>query len=114
MVKIQDYAAVNTIAIPVNTVGTDEGKYVFMAATEGSKLVARKDKLPSGNLQSLIEEKGYAGEQLITEGFQNIYDGQILKTDIKNKSMHPFRRYRKFKQFKPPVGLLITGRLFIL
>ncbi|MEK7200136.1 MAG: efflux RND transporter periplasmic adaptor subunit [Bacteroidota bacterium] len=43
MVKIQDYAAINTIAIPVNTVGTDEkGKYVFMAATEGSKLVARK------------------------------------------------------------------------
>ncbi len=87
MVKIQDYAAVNTIAIPVNTIGTDEkGKYVFMAATEGSKLVARKRQITIGELYNqLIEVKSglAAGEQLITEGFQNIYDGQILKTDIK-------------------------------
>ncbi|MCK9401998.1 MAG: efflux RND transporter periplasmic adaptor subunit [Chitinophagaceae bacterium] len=87
LVKIQDYAAVNAIAIPVNTVGTDEkGKYVFMAATEGSKLVARKRQITIGELYNqLIEVKSglAAGEQLITEGFQNIYDGQILKTDIK-------------------------------
>ncbi|MDP1765176.1 MAG: efflux RND transporter periplasmic adaptor subunit [Sediminibacterium sp.] len=87
VVKIQDYEAVNAIAIPVNTVGTDEkGKYVFMAATEGSKLVARKRQITIGELYNqLIEVKSglAAGEQLITEGFQNIYDGQILKTDIK-------------------------------
>lgn len=87
MVKIQDYAAVNAIAIPVNTVGTDEkGKYVFVAAVEGSKLVARKRQITIGELYNqLIEVKSglAAGEQLITEGFQNIYDGQILKTDTK-------------------------------
>lgn len=87
MVKIQDYAAVNAIAIPVNTVGTDEkGKYVFVAAAEGSKLVARKRQITIGELYNqLIEVKSglAAGEQLITEGFQNIYDGQILKTDTK-------------------------------
>lgn len=87
MVKIQDYAAVNAIAIPVNTVGTDEkGKYVFVAAAEGSKLVARKRQITIGELYNqLIEVKSglVAGEQLITEGFQNIYDGQILKTDTK-------------------------------
>ena len=87
LVKIQDYAAVNAIAIPVNTVGTDEkGKYVYVAVTEGSKLVARKKQITIGELYNqLIEVKSglAAGEQLITEGFQNIYDGQILKTDIK-------------------------------
>ncbi|MDP3667588.1 MAG: efflux RND transporter periplasmic adaptor subunit [Sediminibacterium sp.] len=87
LVKIQDYAAVNAIAIPVNTVGTDEkGKYVYVAVTEGSKLVARKRQITIGELYNqLIEVKSglAAGEQLITEGFQNIYDGQILKTDIK-------------------------------
>ena len=87
LVKILDYTATNAITIPVNTVGTDEkGKYVFIAVTEGGKLIARKKQIIVGELYSqLIEVKNglTAGEQLITEGFQNIYDGQLLKTDMK-------------------------------
>ena len=87
IVKILDYTATNAITIPVNTVGTDEkGKYVFIAVTEGGKLIARKKQIIVGELYSqLIEVKNglTAGEQLITEGFQNIYDGQLLKTDMK-------------------------------
>jgi membrane fusion protein (multidrug efflux system) len=86
-VKFLDYSAPNAIAIPVNTVGTDEkGKYVYIAVTEGGKLVARKKQIIVGELYNeLIEIKSglTAGEQLITDGFQNIYDGQLLKTDMK-------------------------------
>jgi membrane fusion protein (multidrug efflux system) len=84
-VRILDYSAPNAIAIPVNTVGTDEkGKYVYVAIVEGSKLIARKKQIIVGELYNeLIEIKSglSAGDQLITDGYQNIYDGQLLKTD---------------------------------
>lgn len=82
-VRILDYAANNAVAIPVNTVGTDEkGKFVFVAETEGGRLIARKKQIVVGELyEQLIEVKSglHAGDQLITEGFQNIYDGQVLR-----------------------------------
>ena len=87
LVKIQDYAATNAIAIPVNTMGTDEkGKYAFIAVKEGKNLVARKKLIIIGELYNqMIEVKSgiAAGDQLITDGYQNIYDGQLLKTDLK-------------------------------
>lgn len=89
LVKIQDYAANNAIAIPVNTVGTDEkGKYVYIAVTEAGKTLARKKQISVGELYNqLIEVKSglNAGDQLITEGFQNIYDGQLLKVGASTK-----------------------------
>lgn len=87
LVKILDYTAANAIAIPVNTVGTDDkGKFVYIAVKEGNKLIARKKQITIGELtDELIEVRSglAAGEQLITEGYQNIYDGQLLKTDVK-------------------------------
>ena len=86
-VKIQDYAATNAITVPVNTVQTDEkGKYVYVAVKEGDKLIARKKQVTIGQAYSdLIEVKTglAAGEQLITEGYQSVYDGQKLTTDLK-------------------------------
>lgn len=86
-VKIMDYKAANAIVIPVNAVGTDEkGKYVYIAITETGKLIARKKQITLGQLynQNIEVKTGLnAGEQLITEGFQNIYDGQSLRTDVK-------------------------------
>lgn len=82
-VKIQDYYAPNAIAIPVNTVGTDDkGKYVYVAIQEGAKLVARKKQIMVGELSGdVIEVKSglTVGDQLITDGYQNVYDGQLLK-----------------------------------
>ena len=87
LVKIQDYSAPNAIAIPVNTVATDEkGKYVYISVTEAGKQVARKKMITIGELYNqFVEVKTglTAGDQLITEGFQNIYDGQVLKIDTK-------------------------------
>lgn len=82
-VKIEDYAVKNAIAIPVNTVATDEkGKYVYVAVKEGNKLVARKKQITVGELYNqMIEVKSglASGDQLITSGYQNIYEGQSLK-----------------------------------
>ncbi|MFY7964190.1 MAG: efflux RND transporter periplasmic adaptor subunit [Chitinophagaceae bacterium] len=82
-IKIEDYSAANAIAVSVNTVQTDDkGKYVYVAVQEGNKLVARKKAITVGELNgNLIEIKSglTAGEKLITEGFQNVYDGQSLK-----------------------------------
>ncbi len=86
-VKIQDYAAKNAIAIPVNTVGTDDkGKYVYVAHQEGNRLTAKKKRIVVGELYNqLIEVKsGLAvADMLITDGYQNIYDGQLLKLEAK-------------------------------
>jgi len=86
-VKIEDYSASNAIAIAVNTVQTDDkGKYVYVAVQEGAKTFARKKQITVGEVNGqLIEIKTglAAGDNLITEGFQNIYEGQLLKIDSK-------------------------------
>jgi RND family efflux transporter MFP subunit len=82
-VRIEDYASKNAIAIPINTVNTDEkGKYVYVAVIEGNKTVARKKNIIIGELYNqMIEVKSglAAGDKLITDGYQDIYEGQILK-----------------------------------
>lgn len=82
-VKFQDYEVPNAISINVNTVQTEEkGKYVYVAVQEGKKLVARKKMITVGELYGkLIEVKSGLNEKdlLITEGYQNIYDGQTVK-----------------------------------
>ena len=81
-IQIQDYAVDNTIAIPVNTVQTDEkGKFVYVAVQENGRIVARKRPVGVGELNGeLIEIRVglKAGDQLITEGFQTLYEGQVI------------------------------------
>jgi membrane fusion protein, multidrug efflux system len=81
-IQIQDYAVANTIAVPVNTVQTDEkGKYVFVAAQEAGRTVARKRPVGVGEVNGQLVELKVglnAGDQLITEGFQNLYEGQVI------------------------------------
>jgi RND family efflux transporter MFP subunit len=87
MVGIKDYAANNVITIPMNTLQNDEkGKYVLLAVKEGDKLVARKRPVTVGELSGdRLEVKSglQQGDQLITEGFQGLYDGQAITTDLK-------------------------------
>jgi RND family efflux transporter MFP subunit len=85
LVKILDYTSPNAIQIPLNTVQTDEnGKFVLVAVKEGNKLVARKRKVIIGELYNdkiEIKQGLQEGDQLITEGFQGIFDGQTLTTN---------------------------------
>jgi multidrug efflux pump subunit AcrA (membrane-fusion protein) len=84
IVKIQDYATANAITIPLNTLqNDDQGKFVMVAVKEGNKLVARKRKVAVGELygERLEVKSGLQnGDVLITDGFQNLYEGQLLTT----------------------------------
>lgn len=84
LIKIQDYAAANSLSIPVNTLQTDEkGKYVLVASNENGKMIARKRAISIGELYGdKIEVKDglQEGDVLITGGFQSLYDGQLLTT----------------------------------
>ncbi len=84
IVKILDHEAKNALVVPVETVQTDEkGKYVYVLANENGKTVARKRVVSIGEFyDALIEVKsGLAtGDQLITKGFQGLYDGQLIST----------------------------------
>lgn len=84
-VNILDYTAPNSIAIPVNTLQTGEnGKFVLVAAKEGDKMVAKKRDVVIGQLYGdNIEIKSglQPGDQLITDGFQGLFDGQPITTN---------------------------------
>lgn len=87
MVKILDYAAGSAVTVPVNTVQTDDkGKYVFVAANESGKLMARKRPVIVGefyNDQIEIKSGLNNGDQVVTEGYQDLYDGQPITTGTK-------------------------------
>jgi membrane fusion protein, multidrug efflux system len=87
MVRIQDYAAPKTITIPINTIQNDDkGKFVMVAATENGKKVAKKRPVTVGLLYGdTLEVKSglQAGDVLIADGFQGLYDGQLITTDAK-------------------------------
>lgn len=84
VMKILDYQAKAAIAIPVNTVQSDEkGKYVYVIEKSGDKLVARKKAVQVGEVyDGIIEIKSGlgGGDVLITEGYQSVYDGQAVTT----------------------------------
>jgi len=84
IVKILDHEAKNALVVPVETVQTDEkGKYVYVLAQEKGKSVARKRTVEIGDFyDALIEVKAglSAGDQLITKGFQGLYEGQLIST----------------------------------
>jgi membrane fusion protein, multidrug efflux system len=84
LMKIKDYDATNAITIPVGTLQNDEkGKFVMVAVDEKGKLIARKRSVNIGFLNSdMLEIKTglKSGDALITEGFQSLYDGQLITT----------------------------------
>lgn len=88
LVKIKDYYAPNAITIPINVVQTDEkGKYVYVIVKEGDVMKARKkDVIVGENFNGKVEIKGnslLATDVIITEGYQSVYDGQVVTTEVK-------------------------------
>lgn len=83
-VQIQEYSRGNAITVPLNTLQTDqEGKYVMVAVMENKKLVARKKRVIAGNLSGdRLEIKSglSAGDQVITQGVESVYEGQVVTT----------------------------------
>ncbi len=83
-VKIKDYTKKNAVIIPINIVQNDDkGKFIFVAVTENGKLMARKKAITIGefygnNIEILAGLT--VGEQIITEGYQSLYDGLNITT----------------------------------
>ncbi len=88
ILKIMDYTAPNAVVIPVNTVQTDEtGKYVYVLV-QGSngRSVAKKQTVLIGEVYgNNVEIKSglKGGEQLVVEGYQSLYEGQLISTGTK-------------------------------
>ena len=83
-VQLMDYTNAQAITVPINTLQSDQtGKYVLLAVKEGDKLYARKQEVQMGKLYGTRVEivSGLnGGEQIIVEGFQSLYDGQLITT----------------------------------
>jgi membrane fusion protein, multidrug efflux system len=87
VVKILDYAAANAIVIPINVVQSDEtGKYVYVQIkSSNGKTLAHRVIVVIGEVYGeMVEIKAglKAGDQLVTEGFQNLYEGQMIATTL--------------------------------
>ena len=86
-VKIQDYKNTNTVTVPVNTVQSDEGgKFVMAAVKENGKMIARKKKVVIGDFygDSMEIKSGLKpGDEIVTDGYQGLYDGQPITTDVR-------------------------------
>ena len=83
-VRIKDYENPRAVVIPLTVLQTDEnGKYVYVIGTENGKRIAKKKIVQVGEIYgNNIEVKSglQAGDQLITEGFQSLYEGQPVTT----------------------------------
>jgi membrane fusion protein (multidrug efflux system) len=84
IVKLEDYSATNVITIPINTLQTDEtGKYVLVGVQQNDKRVAHKKSITIGQTYGdkvQVTSGLQAGDQLITDGYQGLYEGQLITT----------------------------------
>jgi membrane fusion protein, multidrug efflux system len=84
-VRVLDYSVANAVVIPINVVQTDEtGKYVYILdKLSNGKTVAKKIIVNIGEVYGdAVEIRSglRGGEQLITDGFQSLYEGQNIST----------------------------------
>jgi RND family efflux transporter MFP subunit len=88
-VNINDQTKADAVVINENIVQkTAAGDIIFVAIEEGGKKVAKQRKVKTGlsyNGQVEISEGLKPGEQLITEGFQDLVDGQPVQMVIAGK-----------------------------
>ncbi len=83
VVKIIDYAKNDVIVIPVNCIqNADDENFVYVAVKEGSRTIAKKRVVNVGvtyNDKAEIIGGLAKGDQLITEGYSDLNDGELIK-----------------------------------
>ena len=84
-VRINDYSAPNAIVISVNLVQTDDkGKYVYVMEkdSKGRSVAIKKPVVVGESYGDKIEIKAglQTGMMLISEGYQTVYDKQVVRT----------------------------------
>jgi RND family efflux transporter MFP subunit len=82
-VHIVDYTKNDAMVVPVNTIqNIDDKNYVFVAADEKGKKVARKREVSVGetyNGAAEIKTGMQSGDLLITTGYSNLNDGELIR-----------------------------------
>lgn len=82
VLNIADINKANALVIKQNYIqSTEEGDIVYVAATEGNKKVAKARKVTTGvSYNGEIEITGglQVGDLLVTEGYQDLVDGQVI------------------------------------
>lgn len=85
--KILDKKVMDAVKVSVNIVQPDEkGHYVYVVENNGGKLIARKRPVEVGDSykgEVLVIKGLNAGDVIITEGYQSVYDGQVISTGKK-------------------------------
>lgn len=83
VLRVNDYHNSNAISLAINSVNNDKnGSYVWIAKTEGSNLVAKRLPVVTGltyNGVIEIKEGLKAGDKVITSGFLNLKEGDLVK-----------------------------------
>jgi RND family efflux transporter MFP subunit len=87
LVQIQDYSKPKSIIVPVNTIQSDDkSKYVMVAAKENGKMIAHKRAVVIGEFygnKMEIKSGLQTGDLIVTDGFQSLYEGQLITTETK-------------------------------
>ena len=82
IVKIKDYQSNSALSVPVAVLQNDDkGKFIMVADKENGKLYARKRVVTIGQINGdMLEIRSglKAGDSIIAEGFQSLYDGQLI------------------------------------
>jgi len=85
-VRILDYYSPNAMVIPVNLLQTDEkGKYVYVLEkdSKGRSVAIKRTIITGESYNDLIQVKAglTPGQLLISEGYQGVYDRQLVRTN---------------------------------
>jgi multidrug efflux pump subunit AcrA (membrane-fusion protein) len=83
VIRIKDYSNASTMAVSQNFIQSskDEGLYIFLAKDENGKKIARKTYIKTGVTYNGLTEvlSGLKeGDKLITAGYKDLYDGQVI------------------------------------
>lgn len=82
VVKINDYQNPEAIAVPVNIIqNSKNGKYIFVVKQNGSDNVATRQVVEVGQIYNGLAEITtglISGDQVISQGYQAVNDGQIV------------------------------------
>jgi multidrug efflux pump subunit AcrA (membrane-fusion protein) len=83
VIRIKDYMNPNAIPIPQNYIQSskNEGLFVFVVKDENGKKVARKAYIETGityNGLTEIKDGLKTGDLLVTAGYKDLYEGQVV------------------------------------
>lgn len=83
VLKIADYTATNVYVVPVGAVQkSTDGEFVYVAGNENGKSVAKRKTVTSGmtyNGFAEIKSGIVPGDKVITIGYQNVIEGDLIK-----------------------------------